>query len=51
MTDREFAEALRSVPRQYSPQQVDQMGHDRDVERGEYVAHLNVHHGYGEASH
>lgn len=51
MTDTEFAAWLRTVPRELSPEQVDQIGHDHDAERGPYIPHTGTHHTAGEAGH
>lgn len=50
MTDREHADWLRSLPREVPPEQVIEVEHAADVERGPYIPHH--HHPYfGEAAH
>ena len=48
MTEREFADYLRSLPREQSPEEVERREHEHDVERGPYVPHH--HHPYFEES-
>lgn len=49
MTDTEFAAWLRSLPREVPPEKVEQAVHQRDAERGPWVANQVVHHEYGES--
>lgn len=45
MTDGEFAAWLRSLPRELSPEDVDRLGHEHDVEQGDWInPHESVHH-------
>lgn len=39
MSDQEFADWLRSVPREITPEEVERVERDRDRERGPYVPH------------
>jgi len=51
MTDKEFAAYLRSLPREKSQEQVDQVEHQHDLEVGEWInPHLNPHE-FGGAQH
>lgn len=50
MSEREFADWLRSVPREKSPEQVTASEERRDRERGPYVPHHH-HSYYAEARH
>lgn len=45
-SDREFAEYLRSLPREKSPEEAEAAIREHD---SEYVAHRIVHHTYGES--
>jgi hypothetical protein len=52
MTDIEFADWLRSRPRELSPERVADVERERDTRRGEYVPHGGfAHHYRGEAQH
>jgi hypothetical protein len=48
MTERELIELLDSTPREKSQDEVDQIEHRHDVERGPYIPHH--HHPYFEES-
>ena len=51
-SDQEFAEYLRSLPREKSAEQVEQEIAERDAELGPYVPHGGeVHHIPGESRH
>ncbi len=51
MTDREFAEWLRSVPREKSAEDVERAVRFNDITHGEYFnQNMNTHH-WGEAQH
>lgn len=50
MSDLEFAEWLRSLPREKSPEEVERLEAQRDKERGPYVPHHH-HSYYAEARH
>lgn len=50
MSDQEFAEWLRSYPREKSPEEVEHREHVRDRERGEYIGQQE-HHEFGESRH
>lgn len=49
MTDQEFAEWLRSLPRETTWEQVEIAGIEHDRERGPWVGNQVVHHEYGES--
>lgn len=49
MTDQEFADWLRSLPREKSPEEVDRIELEHDLEVGPWVGNENVHHTYGES--
>lgn len=49
MTDREFAEWLKSVPRERTWEEVEMAINHHDREQGEWVGNRVVHHEYGEA--
>jgi hypothetical protein len=51
LSDEEFVAWLRSMPRERSPEQVDQVERQHDAERGEYIPHGFITHHYGEAQH
>lgn len=51
MTDTEFASWLRSLPREKSPEQVEQAEHQHDIDRGPWVNPHEFPHHYGEAAH
>lgn len=51
MTDREFAEMLQSTPREKTPEEVDRIEHEHDVERGEWINPHATYHHFGEAAH
>lgn len=51
MTDREFAQMLRSVPREKTEAQVIEIGRQHDAERGLWIANQIVHHEPQEARH
>lgn len=51
MTDTEFASWLRSLPREKSPEQVEQAEHQHDAERGPYVPRSEITYHCGEAAH
>jgi len=52
MTDREFADWLRSVPRERTWEEVERRERQRDRERGPYIPHGDiVHHCPGESRH
>jgi hypothetical protein len=51
-TDREFADFLRALHRDFAPEQVEQIEQERDAERGPYVPHGGeVHHSSEESRH
>lgn len=49
MTDGEFADWLRSVPRELPPEEVMASGDRHDKEAGLWVGNETVHHNYGES--
>lgn len=49
MTDGEFADWLRSVPRELPPEGVMASGDAHDRLDGPWVGHETVHHNYGES--
>jgi hypothetical protein len=51
MTDNEFATYLRSLPREMSQAEVDQVEHQHDLENGDWVNPHLAPHVYGEAAH
>jgi hypothetical protein len=50
MTDREFADWLKSVPRERTWEEVELTIIEHDRERGPWVANQVVHHEYGESA-
>jgi hypothetical protein len=50
-TDQEFAEYLRSFPRELSAAEVEELGRQHDAEQGPYIPHSGVHHTAGDAAH
>ena len=48
-TDREFAEYLRSLPREIPAAEVREIGRQHDNLTGPWTGNQIVHHGYGEA--
>lgn len=51
MTDQEFADWLRSMPREKSVEESARLEHEHDVERGPYVPHSEITFHCGEAAH
>lgn len=52
MTEEEFAEFLRSLPRELPPERVVELERDRDHQRGPYLPHgSEVHHYSDESRH
>lgn len=52
MTEEEFAEFLRSLPRELPPERVAELERDRDHQRGPYLPHgSEVHHYSDESRH
>ena len=51
MTDKEFADWLRTVPREQSPEEVNRREKLDDIERGGWVQPHEFPHHYGEAAH
>ena len=51
MTESEFTGWLRSLPREKTPEQVDQAEHQHDLERGLYSPPGETTHSYGESRH
>lgn len=52
MTDQEFADWLKSVPRERTWEEVELLIMERDRERGPYIPHgQNVHHSTQESRH
>lgn len=49
MTDREFADWLKSAPRERTWEEVELAIIEHDADRGEWVANQVVHHEYGES--
>jgi hypothetical protein len=50
MTDQEFADFLRSLPREIPPEKVEEIEREHDAERGVFQP-LPGHHHYGESHH
>lgn len=50
MTEREFADWLKSVPRERTWEEVELAIIQRDAEQGEWVGNRIVHHEYGESA-
>lgn len=50
MTEREFADYLRSLPREVPPEEVERIEREHDAERGPYAPHAHRS-GYSEARH
>lgn len=51
MSDEEFADWLRSVPREIPADKVEEIEHRHDVERGAYSPNGLITHCWGEAQH